>query len=151
MLRFLAIATSLLADGEGLDLGAPTSGAVDGALMLVVEELENGLDPSQASKVLELVRSARADDKAQVLIATHSPALLSALDSADHEGVVVCSRDRKSGTSRLTRLTELDGYPTAMATGPLGDVVTQGRLQHEEQQDRDCMEFDRLCVLRRYW
>ncbi|MFI0978901.1 AAA family ATPase [Streptomyces sp. NPDC021093] len=144
MLRFLAIATSLLAGGERLDLGAPSSGSVDGALTLVVEELENGLHPSQASQVLELVRNASADDRAQVLITTHSPALLSALDSADHEGVVVCSRDRRTGASRLTRLTELDGYPKAMATGPLGDVVTQGRLQGEAQQDRDYTEFDRL-------
>lgn len=148
MLRFLAITTSLLTGGRGLDLGSSSAaGTRDGAeraLMLVVEELENGLHPSQASEVLQLVRQASAENDTQVLITTHSPALLSALDSADHEGVVVCWRDRETGTSRLTKLTELDGYPAAMAAGRLGDVITQGRLEARGQQDRDYTEFDRL-------
>jgi hypothetical protein len=147
MLRFLAITTSLLTGGDGLDLGAPPVSTQEGAertLTLVVEELENGLHPSQASKELQLIRQAGAGNGTQVLITTHSPALLSALDSADHEGVVVCWRDRERGTSRLTKLTDLDGYPAAMAAGPLGDVVTQGRLESRPQGDRDYTEFDRL-------
>ncbi len=148
MLRFLAITTALLAGGGGLDLGSVGQAGGEGederSLMLVVEELENGLHPSQASEVLRLVRQASAENRTQVLITTHSPALLSALDSADHEGVVVCRRDRASGTSRLTRLTELDGYPAAMAAGSLGDVVTQGRLESQGRRERDYTEFDRM-------
>ncbi|WP_405586568.1 AAA family ATPase [Streptomyces sp. NBC_01190] len=144
MLRFLAIATSLLTGGGGLDLGPSTTEPAERSLMLVIEELENGLHPSQASEVLGLVRQASAENGTQVLITTHSPALLSALDAPDHEGVVVCWRDRESGTSRLTRLTELDGYPAAMAAGSLGDVVAQGRLDARDRGDRDYTEFNRL-------
>ncbi|MET9291582.1 ATP-binding protein [Streptomyces sp. NPDC003077] len=147
MLRFLAIATSLLTGGDGLDLGtspAPGAPGAERALALVVEELENGLHPSQANKVLQLVRRSGARNGTRVLITTHSPALLSALDSADHEGVMVCRRDRGNGSSRLTRLTDLDGYPAAMAAGPLGDVVAQGRLDVRDRRDRDYTEFDRL-------
>jgi predicted ATPase len=148
MLRFLAISTALLTGEGGLDLGPSLSPAGDESpersLMLVVEELENGLHPSQASEVLRLVRQAGTENSTQVLITTHSPALLSALDSADHEGVVVCGRDPATGRSRLTRLTDLDGYPAAMAAGSLGDVVTQGRLRDRERGDRDYTEFDRL-------
>lgn len=144
MLRFLAITTSLLTGGGGLDLGPMTTRSAERSLMLVVEELENGLHPSQASEVLQLVREAGAENRMQVLVTTHSPALLSALDSEDHQGVVVCWRDRESGTSRLTKLTDLEGYPAAMAAGSLGDVITQGRLQRHEQRDRDYTEFDRL-------
>lgn len=144
MLRFLAITTSLLAGGGGLDLGPTMTRTAERSLMLVVEELENGLHPSQASEVLQLVREAGEENHTQVLITTHSPALLSALDSEDHEGVVVCWRDRESGMSRLTKLTELDGYPAAMAAGSLGDVITQGRLERQEQRERDYSEFDRL-------
>ncbi|WP_461027402.1 AAA family ATPase [Streptomyces sparsus] len=147
MLRFLAVATSLLAGGNGLDLGAsPVSDPEDPErnLTLVVEELENGLHPSQASEVLRLVRQASAGNGTQVLITTHSPALLSALDSGDHEGVVFCWRDREGGTSRLSKLTDLDGYPAAMAAGSLGDVVTQGRLDAQRRDERDYSEFDRL-------
>ncbi|MFJ9809424.1 AAA family ATPase [Streptomyces sp. NPDC101158] len=146
MLRFLAITTALLTGGDGLDLGSsPSSSFKEGTfLMMVVEELENGLHPTQASQVLRLVRDASAANGTQVLVTTHSPALLSALESTDHEGVVVCSRDRKTGTSRLTRLTELDGYPKAMAAGSLGDVVTQGRLDLAGRAERDYSEFNRL-------
>ncbi|QKW09070.1 ATP-binding protein [Streptomyces sp. NA04227] len=149
MLRFLAVTTSLLTGGGGLDLGSTTVAgartANERSLMLVVEELENGLHPSQASEVLRLVRQASAENGTSVLITTHSPALLSALESKDHEGVVVCWRDRQSGTSRLTKLTDLEGYPAAMAAGRLGEVITQGRLSSAgRQQVPDYTEFDRL-------
>ncbi|MFD5780214.1 AAA family ATPase [Streptomyces sp. NPDC126933] len=144
MLRFLAITTSLLTGDEGLDLGRVGWGTPNGSLMLVIEELENGLHPSQASEVLRLVRQSAAENSTQVLITTHSPALLSALSGDDHRGVIVCSRDRETGASRLTRLTELDGYATAMSAGPLGDVVTNGRLMDSRPGKQDYSEFDRL-------
>ncbi|MFE7481943.1 AAA family ATPase [Streptomyces sp. NPDC057552] len=144
MLRFLAITTSLLTGGEGLDLGPAPDGGLDRSLTLVIEELENGLHPSQAAEVLHLVRAAATESRTRVLITTHSPALLSALSGDDHQGVIVCSRDRTTGTSLLTRLTELDGYATAMGAGPLGDVVTHGRLMREDRGEQDYAEFDRL-------
>ncbi|MGC4907232.1 AAA family ATPase [Streptomyces cyaneofuscatus] len=144
MLRFLAITTSLLTGGDGLELGPPANFGSDRALTLVIEELENGLHPSQAAGVLQLVRTAATESATRVLTTTHSPALLSALSGDDHQGVIVCSRDRTTGTSLLTRLTELDGYATAMGAGPLGDVVTHGRLMREERSNQDYAEFDRL-------
>ncbi|MEV0034428.1 AAA family ATPase [Streptomyces sp. NPDC050804] len=144
MLRFLAIATALLTGDGGLDLGRANVRLPEHSLMLVIEELENGLHPSQASQVLQLVREAAAENSTQVLVTTHSPALLSALSGDDHQGVIVCSRDSETGTSRLTRLTELDGYATAMSAGPLGDVVAGGRLMEGRPGKRDYSEFDRL-------
>lgn len=144
MLRFLAVTTSLLTGGEGLDLGPVPDTGSERSLTLVIEELENGLHPSQATEVLRLVREAAAESATRVLITTHSPALLSALSGDDHQGVIVCSRDRSTGASLLTRLTELDGYASAMGSGPLGDVVTHGRLAREDRGERDYSEFDRL-------
>ncbi|UZI30183.1 AAA family ATPase [Streptomyces sp. VB1] len=144
MLRFLAVTTSLLTGGDGLDLGPAPGDDYHQSLTLVIEELENGLHPSQAAEVLRLVRGAATDAETRVLITTHSPALLSALSGDDHRGVIVCSRDRETGASLLTRLTELDGYATAMGAGPLGDVVTHGRLMREERGKQDYAEFDRL-------
>ncbi|MFF3753579.1 AAA family ATPase [Streptomyces sp. NPDC002018] len=144
MLRFLAVATALLTGDKGLDLGRANVRLPEHSLMLVIEELENGLHPSQASQVLKLVREAAAENSTQVLVTTHSPALLSALSGDDHEGVIVCSRDRGTGASRLIRLTELDGYATAMSAGPLGDVVANNRLMEGRPKRRDYSEFDRL-------
>ncbi|MDX3238903.1 AAA family ATPase [Streptomyces sp. ME03-5709C] len=144
MLRFLAVCAAVLSGGAGLDLGPDDDPDLARTLMLVIEELENGLHPSQAATVLKLVRQASEERNTQVLITTHSPALLSALDGADHGGVVVCSRDRIDGRSRLLPLTELDGYARAMAKGPLGEVVTKDELPIEPRAERDFTAFDRL-------
>ena len=58
MLRYAAIVTSLLADRAGLDAVTNSNKleTIEG-VQLVIEELENGLHPSQAKKLLELVRT----------------------------------------------------------------------------------------------
>jgi predicted ATPase len=45
---------------------------------------------------MALVKSARAEQDFQVMLTTHSPALLNALDGDDHMGVLVVARDRDS-------------------------------------------------------
>ncbi|MFF2199691.1 AAA family ATPase [Streptomyces sp. NPDC058145] len=144
MLRFLAVCTAVLSGGSGLDLGPDDDPETARTLMLVIEELENGLHPSQAATVLQLVKQASEESNTQVLCTTHSPALLSALEGADHKGVIVCSRNRTDGRSQLLPLTELDGYATAMATGPLGEVVTRDELPINPRMERDFTDFDRL-------
>jgi predicted ATPase len=124
MLRFLAFGTALLS--------APVSdGGVEPLLTqrhLVIEEIENGLYPTQAARVLRLTKEESQRRRIDVLFTTHSPALLNSLNAQDHSGVVVCSRDPESGESRLARLTELPGYVDLLAAGDLGDAVTKGRL-----------------------
>lgn len=127
MLRMLAIATALLTGGGGLAID-PGAQERPGALMLVIEELENGLHPSQAAGLLRLVTSASAEQGFQVMLSTHSPALLNALVGDQHSGVVVISRERTSGRSTATRLVELPGYLRMMASSRLGEAVTTGRL-----------------------
>ncbi|MFJ5310002.1 AAA family ATPase [Streptomyces sp. NPDC088350] len=124
MLRFLAFGTALLS--------APVSDGDDELLSarrhLVIEEIENGLYPTQAARVLSLMKEESQRRSIDVLFTTHSPALLNSLTAQDHSGVVVCSRDPQSGESRLTRLTDLPGYVDLLAAGDLGDAVTKGRL-----------------------
>lgn len=127
MLRMLAIATALITGGGGLaiDTGPAARGA---ALMLVIEELENGLHPSQAAQLLRLIKSASSNQGFQVLLTTPSPALLNALSGDDHPGVVVIERERTSGRSTATRPVDLPGYLRLMAGSRLGDAVAGGRL-----------------------
>lgn len=146
LLRFIAVATALLTANRGLDLdtGVLSDGDIHGGVLLVVEELENGLHPSQAEHVLRLIRETSAEHGTKVLLTTHSPALLNAIIGKANHGVVVCYRDQGTGTSRLTRLTELPGYAEAMAAGRLGDVVTAGRLVRPVEDTEDFGEFNRL-------
>ncbi len=142
MLRMLAVATALLAGGPGVAIEGTAS--VAPALTLVLEELENGLHPSQAARVLDLVKSSAAEQAFQVVLTTHSPALLNALDGDDHPGVLVIGRDR-DGRTRATRLVDLPGYLAMMASGGLGDLVTADRLPEPGVRDHgDTYELDRL-------
>ncbi|MEV4556870.1 AAA family ATPase [Kitasatospora sp. NPDC049285] len=122
MLRFLAFGTALLS--------APVSTDDPEAAQrhLVIEEIENGLHPTQAARVLQLMKEESKQRSIDVLFTTHSPALLNSLDAQDHSGVVVCTRDPESGESVLTRLTDLPGYIDLLAAGDLGDAVTKNRL-----------------------
>ena len=128
MLRMLAIATALLSGGRGLALETTLDGVESPPLCLVLEELENGLHPSQAARVLDLVRRASSERQFQVVMTTHSPALLNALHGDDHTGVLVCERDRTAGTTTVRRLVELPGYLAMMARGRLGDSITSGGI-----------------------
>ncbi|MFE4171122.1 AAA family ATPase [Streptomyces sp. NPDC056909] len=124
MLRFLAFGTAMLdvpAPDDDSDVTWPDR-------LLVIEEIENGLYPTQAARVLRLMREESRRGRIEVLFTTHSPALLNALTAEDHSGVLVCTRDPESGESRLTRLTDLPGYVELLAAGDLGDAVTKGRL-----------------------
>lgn len=143
MLRMTAIATALLAGRRGLALDG--TAADSRPLTLVIEELENGLHPTQAARVLELLKSSAAQQDYQVVLTTHSPALLNALDGNDHPGVVVIGRDRMSGRSRATRLVDLPGYYAMMASGGLGDAVAAGHSLDPDHSSRiDTGELDRL-------
>lgn len=124
VLRFLAFGAAVLSSPLLVSAGYE----VFSDRQLVVEEVENGLHPDQASRVLALLKQQAHNRPLRVLLTTHSPALLNALDGEDHEGMVVCDRDPESGNSRLRRLIELPGYPELMASGGLGDAVAEGRL-----------------------
>ncbi|MFD4293165.1 AAA family ATPase [Rhodococcus sp. NPDC058532] len=145
LLRVLAVGTALLSDRGGLDIaGAPSPDETAGTPLLIVEEVENGLHPSQAGRVLDLLRTAGEQRGKRVLVTTHSPALLDAAEGDLNDAIVVCFRDRDSGNSRLAALPDLPGYLRAMATGSIGDNVTQGRLTRPERDAVDASAFDEL-------
>jgi predicted ATPase len=144
LLRFMAIATALLTSNRGLDIDHhPIDGPTAGVL-LVIEELENGLHPSQSGRVLQLLQQVCTDLSTQILFTSHSPALLNELTGNLNTSVVVCHRDSHSGHTTTTRLVDLEGYAEAMAAGRLGDLVSAGRMIGPEHRRVDIGEFNRL-------
>lgn len=146
MLRMLAIVTALLSGGPGLAVDQSATGRSAATLMLVIEELENGLHPSQAAKLLELVTEASREGGYQVVLTTHSPALLNALPGDRHPGVVVVERDGTSGRTSATRLVDMPGYVSLMAQSRLGDAVAAGRIPEarRERQQMTAADLDSL-------
>lgn len=131
MLRFLAFGTALLSAPlveEPVETKRTLSEDVAGQRTLVFEEVENGLHPTMAARVISLVKRESERRRIRTLVTSHSPALLNALRGKDHDGVIVCDRDPASGWSRLHRLVDLPGYPELMAQGDLGDAVSRGNL-----------------------
>jgi predicted ATPase len=143
LLRFVAIATALLSSRAGLDIDTGPAATVDPGVLLVIEELENGLHPSQAGNVLGLIKDAVSVGGTRVVVTTHSPALLNYMTGELTRSVLVCYRGA-DGRSRISRLPDLPGYAAAMAAGRLGDVVSDGRLVQPEAAERDYGEFNRL-------
>jgi predicted ATPase len=129
-LRYLAIVASLLS----LRSEQPTS-ALPVRRTLVVEEIENGLFPSQAAGVLDLLRSEAHAQGVRLVATTHSPALLDALKPEDHAGVVVCDRNA-DGWSQLRRLIDHPRYVDLAGGAAIGRAVTEGQLQLGQPEPR---------------
>lgn len=147
LLRFIAIATALLTSTRGLDIdpGLSTHSAESPAgVLVVIEELENGLHPSQADRVLTLVKDVSAELGTSVMVTTHSPALLNAMTGDLSRSIIVCYRDEETGKSLLSRLPNLPGYAEEMATGAIGDVISRGGLVQPSSPSTDYSEFNRL-------
>lgn len=135
LLRFAAVATALQSTAGDLDVDteddlhalAPGSDPVTGRVRVVLEEIENGLHPSQAQVALRMIKDAVDSSGLEVTVTTHSPALLNALTGELNDKVIVCYRD-DDGRSRLSRLMDLPSYSTAMAHGSIGDLVSRAEL-----------------------
>jgi predicted ATPase len=111
-LRVLAIAAALFSIQPGS--------------VLIIEEIDNGVHPSRAKKLLADIRRIAHKRNLRVLLTTHNPALLDALPLEAIPNTVACYRDPQEGDSRLIRLEELESYPELVAQGPLGYLVTRG-------------------------
>ena len=153
LLRILAIATTLKSTRESLDIDNRTGSTTleppsAGGVLIVIEELENGLHPSQAHRILDLIQQSHKESAVRVLATTHSPALLDAAEGILNESIIVCHRDPDSGYSRLTPLTKLPGYARALAEGTLGDAVTAGKLVNDVIESRDFSEFENFLGVR---
>jgi predicted ATPase len=115
-LRVLAIASALLSAPEGC--------------MVIIEEIDNGIHPSRAKRLLESIDSIARKRKLVILISSHNPALLDALPVSTIPSVVFCYRDKIDGNSKLVSLQDISDYPELIAQGTLGDLVTQGLLEN---------------------
>jgi predicted ATPase len=93
--------------------------------LLVVEEVENGLDPRALHLLVEEFRAAIAAKKTQILVTTHSPYLLDLLDLSQ---IVVVERVDGEPVFRRSDKAQLAEWSEIFAPGRL---YTMGRLTRE--------------------
>lgn len=111
-LRYLSILAALVGEKPGTTV--------------VVEEVDNGLHPSRAYQLIGALRELGKKRGIDIIVTTHNPAVLNALEAEDIPGVVVCYRATEDGDSRFISWMDLPNYPELMAKGRIGDIVTQG-------------------------
>ncbi|MBN1929820.1 MAG: AAA family ATPase [Chlorobiaceae bacterium] len=114
-LRFLAIVTAMLTRQPGS--------------LLVIEEVDNGLHPSRAHILIEMLKELGKERGIDVIVTTHNPALLDAAGVSMVPFITVVHRDERTGESKLTLLEDLRQLPKLMAYGTLGRLSMEGRLE----------------------
>lgn len=114
-LRFLAILTALLTRPK--------------ASLLVIEEVDNGLHPSRARLLLDMLKSVGAQRGVDILVTTHNPALLDAMGTEMVPFITVANRDPSTGNSVLTLLEDIAQLPKLLAQGPIGRLSSQGLIE----------------------
>jgi predicted ATPase len=114
-LRFLAVLTALLT--------RPANS------LLVIEEVDNGLHPSRAKLLLEMLSNEGKQRKVDVLVTTHNPALLDAMGTEMVPFITIAHRDKSSGYSVLTLLEDIETLPKLLAEGQIGKLSSQGKIE----------------------
>ncbi|MCL2151845.1 MAG: AAA family ATPase [Oscillospiraceae bacterium] len=115
-LRYLAIVAALLTRPENS--------------LFIIEEVDNGLHPSRARNLLEMLKTLGSERNIDILITTHNPALL---DAAGHKMIpfiFAVHRDSNTGFGLITPLDTLDALPKLMASGTLGDISTNRSIEN---------------------
>jgi len=92
---------------------------------VVIEEFDNGLHPSRVHVLIEAITSCCKRRNLNVLVTTHNPATLNALQPEQLDGVVLCVWDTEEQVFKLVRLSELPRYAELLERGRLGDLVTR--------------------------
>lgn len=114
-LRFLAILTALLT--------RPARS------LLVIEEVDNGLHPSRARLLLDMLKAVGLQRGVDVLVITHNPALLDAMGTEMVPFITVAYRDPATGYSVLSLLEDIGQLPKLLAQGPIGRLSSQGLIE----------------------
>lgn len=129
-LRFLAVAAAMLDT-------APRES--ESQRLLVVEELENGLHPSQVALLVERLKGTVGRRPFATLATTHSPAVLDVLRGEDHEYVAVVTRDAE-GWSRITRLVDFPNYFQVVGRATLGQQAVKDALRPGPEREPGAAE-----------
>lgn len=122
-LRFLAIVTAMLTR-------QPRS-------LLVIEEVDNGLHPSRAHILIEMLKELGKKRSIDVIVTTHNPALLDAAGVSMVPFITVVHRDETTGASKLTLLEDLHQLPKLMAYGTLGRLSMEGQLEMAVREEAE--------------
>ena len=126
----------LLSDGTLRMLAIVTAlETVPESSRIIIEEFDNGLHPSRARLLVQTLSETASRRRLNVLVTTHNPAFMNALDESQMDSVLICHGDESGGGSHVTALGDMDIAGTLAVRGGLGDFVTRGALEEHLAPD----------------
>lgn len=146
--RGAAVPAALLSDGtlRVLAIAAALLTAEPGSLV-VIEEIDNGVHASRARLLLQQIIRVARQRSVRVLLTTHNPALQDALPEALLPQVALAWRDPGDGRTRVSRLGELEAFPRMIASGPLGQLVSQPAFERMVKQPTEAAATARFFAM----
>lgn len=112
-LRFAAIVVALLT-------AKPNS-------LLLIEEVDNGLHPSRAKELVNMLMELSQHRNVDVVCTTHNPVLLNEFGNKMIPFVSYVTRD-ESGNSMINLLEKKENLAKLMASGSIGDMMINDKL-----------------------
>ncbi|MGW9416279.1 AAA family ATPase [Cellulosimicrobium funkei] len=103
--------------------------ATPGRRALVVEEIENGINPSRVATLVQMLEQATADSQVQVIASSHSPAVLDYAGERAVQSAVVIGWDEENQSSRPVLIKNLPSIEEVRKRESLGDLQVEGWLQ----------------------
>lgn len=116
-IRFLIVLTAILTRPYGS--------------LLVIEEIDNGIHPSRAKLLLNILRTEGEKVGVDILVTTHNPAFLDQLIPKLLPFVMLVHRDTETGSSKITPLEDAEKLHFLMGKGSLGDIATNEHWYEE--------------------
>ena len=96
--------------------------------LMMIEEIENGVNPARMRVLMELLRNRAGQDKTQVIATTHSPLLLDWLQKEEWKYTFLCHRDSETGATKILPLTEIPRFNEVAEEGKIGELLSEGWL-----------------------
>ena len=127
-LRCLAILAAVYSEPEGS--------------MIVVEELDNGIHPSRITKLLHAIQQIAAERHLMLVVTTHNPAVMDAVDPDHMDGLVLCYRSKEDGASTFARIVDLPDYLRLVAKGTMGELAEQNAFIKAIREPHDISKHD---------
>lgn len=114
-LRFLGILVALL--------------TIESKSLLIIEEIDNGLHPSRAKLLVEMLQKIGLHRNIDVICTTHNPAMLDALGNRLIPFISLAYRDSENGCSNIKPIDDFDQLAKLMSYGTLGRLATNGEFE----------------------
>ena len=97
--------------------------------LLLIEEVETGVHPSRLRLLLDLLKSQAAATGTQVIVTTHSPALIGWLGPRDFDTVFLCRRKGDSGASVIHPLSDIRDIEEMVERQPIERLFAENWLE----------------------